>query len=344
MRTPKPFYRRFNDAWYVQIGKKQIRLARGKDNEAEAYRCYFAVMAEEPTGEMPPPLSQPIVAVLCDMFLEWSQKNNAPRSYEWYRSFLQDFCQHCGKTPVSDLKPYHVTRWLDRHTKWKSARRCAVIAVKRAFNWAADEGLIVANPIKKVRKQPSASRQRVLAPDERQRILDNYREDDPFRDFLRAMQESGARPGEVATVTAANVDLEQGIWVLPQHKTARKTGKPRVIILTPPLVELSRELIRRYPAGPLFRNLDGKPWTRNAIRCRFRRVRVKLGLGPNLVAYTYRHTFATDALVGGAGIADVCELLGHTNTEMVMRHYQHLREKREHLRQAAGKAARPTEC
>jgi integrase len=76
-----------------------------------------------------------------------------------------------------------------------------------------------------------------------------------------------------------------------------------------------------------------------AIRCRFRRIRKKLKLGGNLVAYLYRHTFTTDALENGAGIADVAELLGHTGTEMVMRHYQHLQERREHLRQAAMKGA-----
>jgi integrase len=132
--------------------------------------------------------------------------------------------------------------------------------------------------------------------------------------------------------------------VLRRHKTAKKTGKPRVIILTPPMVALTVRLAAKHPEGPLFRNVDGNPWTRNAIRCRFRRIRTKLGLGGNLVAYLYRHTFTTDALENGAGIADVCELLGHTTTDMVMRHYQHLREKREHLRQAAIKATRPKAC
>jgi integrase len=53
------------------------------------------------------------------------------------------------------------------------------------------------------------------------------------------------------------------------------------------------------------------------------------------VSYTYRHTFVTDALENGVGVAQVAELLGHTSTDMVMSHYQHLSEKREHLRLAA---------
>jgi integrase len=57
-----------------------------------------------------------------------------------------------------------------------------------------------------------------------------------------------------------------------------------------------------------------------------------------VIAYTYRHSFATDALEKGVGVAQVAEFLGHTTTETVMRHYQHLSEKREHLRLAALKA------
>ena len=84
----------------------------------------------------------------------------------------------------------------------------------------------------------------------------------------------------------------------------------------------------------------GKPWTRNAIRCRFRNLRAKLPHLKGVVSYTYRHSFVTDALENGVGVAQVAELLGHTSTDMVMQHYQHLREKREHLKQAAIQATK----
>jgi hypothetical protein len=43
-------------------------------------------------------------------------------------------CDLCGSLLVQDPKPLHVSRWLDSHPGWKGAGRCAVIAVKRAFN------------------------------------------------------------------------------------------------------------------------------------------------------------------------------------------------------------------
>ena len=134
MRTSKPFYRRFNNTWYVQIGKKQISLAKGKNNEAQAYRRYFEVMAKQPTGRIPVMLGNTTVATLADLFLGWFQKHSAPRTYQWYHDYLQNICEHCGKMPVAELEPFHVSRWLDRHPEWTSSRRCAIIAVKRVFN------------------------------------------------------------------------------------------------------------------------------------------------------------------------------------------------------------------
>src|SRR5262249_6108903 len=127
--------------------------------------------------------------------------------------------------------------------------------------------------------------------------------------------------------------LRTGVWVLGEHKTEHATAEPRTIILTPPMIELTKRLMELHPAGPLFRNEDGQPWTSNAIRCRFRRVRKKLKLGGDLVAYLYRHAVCTDLLESGAGIAQAAEILGHKGTTMIMRHYSKLRERREHLRQ-----------
>jgi integrase len=129
-----------------------------------------------------------------------------------------------------------------------------------------------------------------------------------------------------------------GVWVLNEHKTEHATGEPRVVILTPEMVGLTRRLIDKHPEGPLFRNEDGRPWNRNAVRCRFRRVRKKLNLGGDLVAYLYRHAVATDLLESGAGLAQAAEILGHKGTEMIMRHYQKLKQRRDHLREQVMRA------
>jgi len=337
MRKPsKPWYRKFNDTWYVCLNGQQVVLARGKDNKKEAERAFHRLMAGD-TPQALKPSDTRVVAIL-DLFLDHSHRHNKAATYEWYRHFLQDFSEMLGSLSVEELKPFHVTRWVDSHPDWQGARWAAITAVKRAFNWASDEGLIAVNPVKKVKKPAMRARDRFLTTQEREKIFDNYPEGDCFRDLLFALENTGCRPGEVSMVTAEHVNLDLGVWVLVEHKTESKTQEPRVIILTPPMLELTKRLMARYPEGTLFRNEDDQPWTRNAIRCRFRRVRKKLDLGGDLVAYLYRHAVATDLLESGTGLAQAAEILGHKGTKMIMRHYSKLRERREHLREQIMKA------
>ena len=153
------------------------------------------------------------------------------------------------------------------------------------------------------------------------------------------MMQTGCRPGEVARLTAANVNIELGLWVFNEHKTSRKTKKPRVVYLTPSMLELSRKMVAKLPDSPLFRSpRSGKRFTPNGIRCRFRRLREKLPHLKHFVAYSARHTYATHALMNGVGVAQVAELLGHSDVQMVSRVYGHLTDQVQHMREAAMKA------
>jgi integrase len=339
MRVRKPWFRASKNAWYVELDGKQVRLAVGKENEETAFDAFYKLMAGGPRQPSDDGL---LVVTLCDLFLEFSLLHHAKKSYRLYKDFLQSFCKLHGRLLASQLKPFHLTRWVDQRTSWKAAKRHAVVAVKRAFSWAEQEGLIASNPIKHVKKPPCNRRERVVTADERRQILGAIK-DQPFRDFVFAMQETGCRPGEIATVTAADCNFTLGIWVLKQHKTAGKTGRPRIIYLTPVALELSRRLAEQHSVGPIFRNTRGRPFSGNAIRCRFRELRRKHSNLAGVVAYSYRHSFATDALIKGVGVAQVAELLGHTNTNMVMRHYSHLADNVAHLRQAALRATQTEE-
>jgi integrase len=334
VREAKPWYRKSNDSWYVEVGGKQVRLAKGKANRAEAVKQFHLLMA----GTKPVQADTLHVEQVCDHYLTHSEREHEPDTFTWHKRYLQKFCDRYGRMRAADLIPFHLTAWLDAHPGWKAARRRAAVVVKRAFAWAKRQGLTTANPFAEVQVQRGGRRDRVLTTDERKQILAAIK-DQRFRDFVFAMQETGCRPGEVAKVTAADADLELGVWVLKKHKTAKKTGKPRVIYLTPAMVELTRRLAAEFPEGPIFRGPRGdRPFTRNGVRCRFRRLREKLPHLKGVVAYSYRHSYATDALERGVGVAQVAELMGHTDTEMVMRHYSKLSQRVQHLRDAAAKA------
>jgi site-specific recombinase XerD len=86
----------------------------------------------------------------------------------------------------------------------------------------------------------------------------------------------------------------------------------------------------------LLRNNRGEAWTENAIGLTTRRTRERAGI-PQAIAYGLRHSFATDALANGVPDAQVAELLGHSGTAMLHRHYAHLGARAQALRDALGR-------
>jgi integrase len=341
----KPFFRKHDGWWVVQLrqGSKrwQHKLVKGtspkgKDTEQQAYQLFNALMAEG-ADSLPAP-DKIRMGELLKAFLEFSAAKHKRNTFDWYKFYLVSF-----DAVYSSLRPHRVTpevieAWLKTEKGWKGCRRGAVMAMKRVLNWAFDNRKITVNPLRKMKVPAGNRRERFLTAEERKEIYECYADSDPFRDFLFAMEQTGCRPGEISAVTAAMVDLRTGVWNLADHKTVGKTGEPRVIILTPPMVELTQKLIMANPEGPLFRNEDGNPWNRNSIRCRFRRVREKLKLGNDVVAYLYRHAVCTDLLEAGVGLVQTCEILGHKGTEMIMKHYSKIRERRDHLRDELTKA------
>ena len=336
MTQPTPWFRKFNSTWYVQIGNKQIPLAKGKSSKDEAFECFYQLMAQQDLNS--PEIDQEKInlASLCDVFLDWSKKHQAKSNYEGYRHYLQSCCDQCGTITIVKLKPFHITRWLDSKEWSQSTVRTAITAVKRVLNWAIDEGYIDKSPLNRLKRPPCEHRQR-LVTDEEHRLLLNQA-DKVYQAVLTALKETGARPGEIAQVIAADVSIEKGIWILKKHKTMDKTGKPRIIFLNKTMREVTERLIKENPTGAIFRNGNGTTWTTNSIRLRFNRLKKKLNLSNDLVPYSYRHTFITQGMVNGLTDATMAELVGHSDTKMINQHYGHLNQHLDYLQNAVERA------
>ena len=264
---PKPFFRENRGLWYVQLHGSQINLGRDRD---EAFRRYHELMARP--DEPPRPKGDSALAVL-DAFLGWCRANKADRTFEWYRDYLESFARSIPRDlAVSELRPFHVQTWLDANPGWGTGRRGAVIAVQRAFNWAAKMGMIPANPVRHVEKARAGRRDLIITPDEFAWMAAHVK--DSFRDLLVVSWETGCRPQEILAVEARHVEADR--WVFPVEESKGKKRK-RVVYLTEPALEITRRLVAERPEGPLFRNVNGKPWNAHSLNCRFRRLRIAHG-------------------------------------------------------------------
>jgi site-specific recombinase XerD len=95
----------------------------------------------------------------------------------------------------------------------------------------------------------------------------------------------------------------------------------------------------------VFLNGEGQPWTMGSLTHLFRDICERADLPMQVRLHGGRHTFATNAIMNGVGIATLAQLLGHRDVQCT-HWYTHLIDKRFHLNtamnQAVGKGAPAT--
>ncbi|AMV24245.1 Tyrosine recombinase XerC [Gemmata sp. SH-PL17] len=348
---PKPFFRTARSAWYVQLGKQQLKLCDGPKTaltEKAAWSAFHQLMVERAANDntpqastssaSPPALNGLLVSELFDKYLEWCQKHREKRTYDGYVWHLQRFCDHLKDRttmPALALRPFHVVEWLDAHPGWgPTYRRNATGAVQRAYNWAEELGHIEINPVRKIKKPAARRREEFVTPEDWVRIRDSYPAGDPFRAFLEFCWHTGCRPQEARIIEPRHVHLDKALITIPP-KEAKGRKKWRVIRLEGRALELARERLAGA-RGTLFVNRDGAAWTSYAVNCRFGRLKEKLG--ERFCAYEFRHGFTQRLLISGVDHLTVAALLGHADGQMVQKVYSHMDQADAHLRDALKKA------
>ncbi len=332
MRQPKPFYREQTQSWYVQIGKRQISLG---PNKIEAWAKYHELMSSNVELNY----YHSTVAQLLDTYLDWCQKRRSHGTYLNNRHYCASFIECVGKRlQVRQLKPLHIGKWIDLHSTWSgSARNDAISVIQRAFNWAVKQGHIDRTPIPFIEDKPRRVRREIVySPDQFKAIVAEAR-DDCFRNLLEFLWETGCRPLEASRIRLEFVDLKNRMVVLPESLNKSQKG-PRVIFLTDRAAQVIEHQMKFTNVdGVVFRNQKGNAWTNDAMKCRFNRIKKKLGMS-RLCAYGIRHSFATEGLKNHVDPLSLSILMGHSDVSMIARTYQHLSKNPEFLLQQAKRA------
>ena len=260
----------------------------------------------------------------------------APDTLRNYRFYTQKLAEKWGFLRHTDFCVHHVDKWVDSKpwnaTSEYNARRIAF----RVFSWGVERGLLQKNPLKTMRRAKPDITRRCLTFEEWCSLLRGARRG--VRVLLWSLMETGARPSELRNLTWDMVYDDR--CVLRNHKTAKKTGKPRIIRLSDRMRRRLRQLKQRSASPYVFTNTRGEPWTQNALRLQVDRIVKQQGLAKDVCVYMIRHTFATWSIMSGVDFATVSDLMGHGSTEMVIEVYGHLAEQSDHMRQAAEQAGK----
>lgn len=269
---------------------------------------------------------------LIELFNTFNYRNRARRTAEFYREQLAKLLARAGPIDASALRPAHV------HLAGGGYH--LVVAAKRLLSWAVTEELLELHPLTRMKTPRCGRRKLIVARVHLVGILRKAARD--FRDYLLALVQTIARPQEIRELWWEDLFCDGGAgelaialpagraWLLVvDHKGRRlapeDTG-PRLLLISPRLGRLLVRLYRRgVHSGPIFCTRRGKPWTKNAVCLRMRRLRDRCAWlprrgGEHVVAYTLRHTGATNLAAQGVNGAVLSEVLGHKNAETTARY------------------------
>lgn len=284
-RQPKPWYRKDRKVWCVTV--HGVRHVLGPKRK-EAFEQFYALM-REPRAEPQPVAADGDLAAIFDAFLEWTERNRSAATLEWYRYRLQAFVDAYPELTVLSIKPHHVERWAGTAEHSVTTRRNSMRAVKRCLKWAVAQGYLDSNPIERLEIPSGRSREVYIPPEEFATFVTAV-PDRQFAELLTVTYETGCRPQESLRVEARHVDVKHSRWVFPASEAKVKT-QPRVVYLSPTALTITKQLMKLHPTGPLFRNANGKPWTKDSVGCAFDRLNIRLGKRA-LAAADERHDVA----------------------------------------------------
>jgi integrase len=288
------------------------------------------------------------VHAILESYCEFMAKHMKASTLDIRKDTFLPFVAEFGKMRVDELKRFAINKWLDSRTSWGPTRRnMAIAGLTAAFNWGIDQELITVNPFRGVKQAARQSRgkEAYLTAEQIQRILEDVSPD--VRDYVVVLRETGARPSEIAHARGSDYSQDLQALVYPwqgrddgyTHKTHHH-GKDRTIMLTGEALRIIEQRIAKYGksylfpkranarSGPAVRG--GKPRNKQNICILFWKMAERVGL-PNLTAYSFRHTFATNWLLRRKSIDDLAELIG-SSPNNIRRHYAHLEVDRGSLR------------
>jgi integrase len=206
--------------------------------------------------------------------------------------------------------------------------RMAVDLLRAIFNFGISERLVKTNPCAGVKTGSSGTRETILDDaDDYARLfqtLDRMEQERriraPVADAIRLIALTGCRRGEAAGLKWSHVDLEHGKLVLPPtaHKTGRKTGKPRIIILP----ATAQAIIARQPEGEpndlVFAPARGS--NALALSKAWRKVRAEADLPADIGLHGLRHSLASHMAMAGAQAPEIMQVVGHRQLSTVARY------------------------
>jgi integrase/recombinase XerD len=255
------------------------------------------------------------------------ERGLSPRTLDAYARDLERLIAFAARHDVSDagrITPTHLREFVyslkDEGLQATSIRR-TLSGIRTYFGFLIAEGHVTSDPTEQVelpktwRRLPDVlSREDVVrileAPEIAERL---YWRDKAMLEFAYA---SGVRVSELAALKMRDVDLVEGVASVFGKGSKERfvpIGRAAQRALDVYIRDLRPSLAGREGEGVVFLNAHGRPLTRMGIWKILRKHVKRSGVKKRVTPHTFRHSFATHLLEGGADLAAVQEMLGHAD-------------------------------
>lgn len=191
----------------------------------------------------------------------------------------------------------------------------ALTQINAILNWGIKRGLLKDNPAKNVDKFKMKTRERFIQPHEYAPLLNaiNNYPDERLADFFKLCLYTGARSGNIKTMRWQDINLDLGLWIIPDTKT----GSSQTIQLSEAALEILRRRSKTKELNPWVipgggkskRGTQGhlvepkKAWNRIIANAR--------STCGDLVIHDLRRSLASFMVLSGASTPIVMKQLGH---------------------------------
>ena len=299
--------------YYYDTGSKPRHEIPLGDDYVLAVQEWAKLHQAQPTAQM-------TVAWAIGKYLASSEFNSVGTGTQAdYRYAIDQLMEHFGDAPLDQVKPSHITLYLDKRSatsRHRALREKSVFSM--LFNWCIARDFCTANPAGVVKTKRLPGRKHIVIDDAMfDAVYDVGGQD--LRDALDLAYYIGQRPADVLKLSDA--DIKHGNLVLRQNKT----GAPIRIQIQGDLARVIERIQARkktYPVRVLKLLVDeqGHPMTKAKLRSRFEAARLAAGIDGSRYQFRDLRRKAGQDLREVSGLDAAQDLLGHANQAMT-EHY-----------------------
>jgi site-specific recombinase XerD len=253
----------------------------------------------------------------------------SPATLIWYRRRLLDLADYLDGAPIETVTVHDLRRWRVMLCESRSysphTLHGYIRAARRLFHWLEDEGVLSANPARRL-ELPRLPRGQVkgIEHEDLKRMLAAALASCP-RDLALCwfFYSTAARLGGVSNLKLGDLKLDRGMAYVTE-----KGNKTRAVFLVPQAVEALRAWLSVRPESPddhVFLGLRG-PLKGSGVYQVLERLAKAAGVASGWNPHSFRHRRLRDLQAAGVSLGVVSQIAGHADVSVTADIYGRLPE------------------